>query len=73
MSDDLPRITKRELERVGIRLVFEDDVRAWKRRGWAELQLFLWNYSQFEAYERYREIQRERLDPMPRIYEEDGA
>lgn len=63
----LPRITKRELRRVGIPLRFEDNVRDWMRRGWLEMQLYLWNHEEFKKYERLKEIRKDRL------FEEDGA
>lgn len=54
-SSELPRITKRELERVGIRLRFEDNTRAWMRRGWVELALYMWQHDVFEEYMRRQE------------------
>lgn len=54
-SDQLPRITKRELARVGIQLVHEDNVREWMRRGWLEMGLYLWNQRRFREYQRVRE------------------
>ena len=53
-KDDLPRITKRQLERVGIVLTQEDYVRDWMRRGWCELELYLYNQRRFREYERVR-------------------
>jgi hypothetical protein len=66
-SPDLPRITKRELQRVGIKLRFEDNVRDWMRRGWLEMHLYLWNYHEFKKYEYLKEVRKDRL------FEEDGA
>lgn len=59
-------MTKRELARVGIELRFEDNVRAWMRRGWVELALYLWNQDAFNAYVAKRNVRN-------RIFEEDGA
>lgn len=47
---DLPRITKRELARVGIELRFEDNVREWMHRGWCELEMYLWGNEQVRAW-----------------------
>ena len=52
---DLPRITKRELKKVGITMSQEDNVRHWMRRGWLEMQLYLWNQQRFHEYERVRD------------------
>lgn len=54
-ESELPRITKRELERVGIKLIYEDRVRDWMRRGWLEMGLYLWNQHRFREYERVRD------------------
>ncbi len=71
--EGLPRITKRELERVGISLIFENTTREWMRRGWLEMQLYLFNHREYAKYERLREIKRERFNSdRPRLFEEDG-
>ena len=44
---DLPRITKRELTKVGIRMPHQDNVRDWMRRGWREMELYLWKNARF--------------------------
>jgi hypothetical protein len=54
-SPELPRITKRELEKVGIELRYEDYVRDWMRRGWCELELYLYNQRAFNEYVRARD------------------
>lgn len=59
-SSELPRITKRELKRVGIELRFEDNVRDWMRRGWFELDAYRCRQAQFQAH-------------IERRFEEDGA
>ena len=53
--NELPRITKRELAKVGIELTQEDYVRDWLRRGWCELELYLYNQRRFREYVRVRE------------------
>ena len=71
----LPRITKRELAKVGVHLVHEDNTRDWMRRGWLELDLYLWNQQRFAEYDLYKRIQEERkgMGVPKRIFEEDGA
>jgi hypothetical protein len=72
--DELPRITKRELERVGIRLIFEDNVREWMHRGWMEIELCLFNHREYAKYEAMRETKRQLFHhDRPRLFEEDGA
>jgi hypothetical protein len=58
VNAELPRITKRELARVGV-VIPEDTVRAWLTRGWRELELYLWRS--------------DRVEEQQRVFEEDGA
>lgn len=65
--NELPRITKRELARVGIPMPFEDNVREWMHRGWCEMEMYLWGNGQLRAWldQNDRKINR--------VFEEDGA
>ncbi len=58
---DLPRITKRELARVGVELTHEENVRDWMRRGWLALEAHLWAHRKFYDW------------GVERVFEEDGA
>lgn len=72
---DLPRITKRELIKVGIRMPYEDNVRDWMRRGWCEMEMYLWGNDQVcEILDESADIMQGKLDEhFKRTFEEDGA
>jgi len=67
LIDELPRITKKELTRVGITLVFEDNIKEWMYRGWREMEMYLWGNEQLRSWLDQND------DKINRTFEEDGA